>query len=105
MNAGPASEIEGRLFLVERYWPGIDEAGLRDHLPRLDRAASEVTALGRPVDHVGSLLIPGDQVVFSVIRAESVEIVIEVNEHADLPVDRVAEVTSHGFGEGEKGEP
>ncbi len=86
-----------RLFLVERYWPGVDEPMLRASLPRLDRAAGEVRASGRAVDHVGSLLVPDDQVVFSVIRAESVELVLEVNERAGLPVDRVAPVTSHGF--------
>ena len=46
---------------------------------------------------MGSLLVPEDQVVFSVIRAESVELVLEVNERAGLPVDRVAPVTTHGF--------
>ena len=86
-----------RLFLVERYWPGVDEPMLRASLPRLDRAVGEVRARGRAVDHVGSLLVPEDQVVFSVIRAESVELVLEVNERAGLPVDRVASVTTLGF--------
>lgn len=85
------------LFLVERYWPGVDEPLLQASLPRLDRAAGEASARGRAIDHVGSLLVPGDQVVFSVIRAESVELVLEVNERAGLPVDRVAPVTTHGF--------
>jgi hypothetical protein len=88
---------EERLFLVERYWPGVDEPMLRASLPKLERAAGEVSARGRAVDHVGSLLVPGDQVVFSVIRAESLELVLEVNERAGLPVDRVAPVTTHGF--------
>ena len=86
-----------QLFLVERYWPGVDESLLRASLPRLERAAGEVTARGRAIDHVGSLLVPDDQVVFSVIRAESVELVLEVNERAGLPVDRVAPVTTLGF--------
>jgi Nickel responsive protein SCO4226-like len=86
-----------QLYLVERYWPGIDEPLLQASLPRLERAADEISAEGRAVDHVGSLLVPGDQVVFSVIRAESAELVLEVNERAGLPVDRVAPVTSHGF--------
>lgn len=85
------------LFLVERYWPGVDEPMLRESLPRLERAVGEFRASGRAVDHVGSLLVPDDQVVFSVIRAESVELVLEVNERAGLPVDRVASVTTLGF--------
>jgi hypothetical protein len=95
-----------QLYLVERYWPGVDEDGLRELLPRLEREASAISAAGHPVSHVGSLLVPDDQVVFSVILADSVEVVLEVNERAGLPVDRVAPVTTHGFRTGapEKGD-
>lgn len=107
MESGARAARDGGLFLVERYWPGIDEPTLQASLPRLERAVGEASARGRNVDHVGSLLVPGDQVVFSVIRAESVELVLEVNERAGLPVDRIAPVTTHGFrtDSTEKGEP
>lgn len=84
-------------FLVEHYWPGVDEALLRAYLPRLDAAARVMTSEGRHVDHLGSLLVPADQVVFSIIRASSEAIAREVNERAHLPVDRIAAVTSIGF--------
>ena len=97
-------------FLVERYWPGVDESLLRDALPRLDLAALEMAEEGMPVSHVGSLLVPEDQVVFSVIRAPSEEQVREVNDRAHLPVDRISTVRSHGFeppsdAREERGEP
>jgi Protein of unknown function (DUF4242) len=98
MAAPRASARETRTYLVERYWPGVDEASLRDALPRLERAASALTAEGRPVEHVGSLLVADDEVVFSVISAGSESEVLEVNERAELPVDRIATVTPHGFG-------
>jgi hypothetical protein len=84
-------------FLVERYWPGVDEALLRASLPRLEAAARAMTSEGRHVDHLGSLLVPADQVVFSVIRASSEALAREVNERAHLRVDRIAAVTSVGF--------
>jgi hypothetical protein len=84
-------------FLVERYWPGVDEALLRASLPRLEAAARAMTSEGRHVDHLGSLLVPADQVVFSVIRASSEAIAREVNDRAQLRVDRIAAVTSVGF--------
>jgi len=87
------------MYLVERYWPGVDAALLRAALPRLERAASALTEEGRPVAHVGSLLVEDDQVVFSVIAAGSESVVAEVNERAELPVDRIATVTRHGFGQ------
>ncbi len=91
-----------RTFLVERYWPGIDDAGLRAALPRLDEAARAIRTGGRTVEHVGSLLMPNDQVVFSVIRADSEAVALELNALADLPVDRIAEVTAQGFDRSER---
>ena len=86
-------------FLVEHYWPGVDEALLRAYLPRLEAAARVMTSEGRPVDHLGSLLVPADQVVFSVIRAGSEAIAREVNERAHLPVDSaVKNAASEVFG-------
>jgi hypothetical protein len=70
-----------RAFLVERYWPGINEAGLRAALPRLARATRAITSDGRTVEHVGSLLMAADQVVFSVFRAESEATAIEVTTY------------------------
>ncbi len=77
-------------FLVERYWPGVDLAMLRDALPRLEAAARAMTAEGSPVEHVGSILMPADQVVFSLIAARDETLVRQVNERADLPTDRIA---------------
>ena len=80
----------GNTFLVERYWPGIDESRLRAVLPNLERAARDMRAEGQPVEHVGSILMPADQVVFSLIAAPNETAVREVNERADLRIDRIA---------------
>src|SRR5262245_4286575 len=77
-------------FLVERYWPGIDEPRLRAELPQLERAARAMRAEGLAVVHVGSILMPTDQVVFSLIDAPDETVVREVNERAELRVDRIA---------------
>ena len=77
-------------FLVERYWPGIDLGRLRVMLPRLDAAARTMTAEGTPVEHIGSILMPVDEVVFSLIAADDEGVVRRVNERAGLPVDRIA---------------
>ncbi len=77
-------------FLVERYWPGVDLTVLRDVLPRLEAAARAMTAEGSPVEHVGSIFMPVDQVVFSLITARDESLVRQLNERADLPADRIA---------------
>ena len=49
-----------------------------------------MTAEGRRVEHVGSILMPVDQVVFSLIAAGDESLVRQLNERADLPADRIA---------------
>jgi len=77
-------------FLVERYWPGIDATALPTVLQRLDAAAQAMTAEGTPVEHLGSILMPIDEVVFSLIAAGGESLVREVNARAELPVDRIS---------------
>ncbi len=77
-------------YLVERYWPGVDLGQLRVGLARLDATARAMTAEGSLVEHVGSILMPVDQVVFSLIAAQDESLVRQLNERADLPADRIA---------------
>ena len=49
-----------------------------------------MSAAGRPVAHVGSILMPDDEVVFSLIAADDLSLVRELNERARLPTDRIA---------------
>ena len=86
----PAEPDPLATFLVERYWPGIDLATLRPVLGRLDAAAQAMRAEGAPVEHVGSILMPVDEVVFSLIKAGDESLVREVNVRAELPVDRIS---------------
>ena len=86
----PATPAVLETFLVERYWPDIDLASLSVVLKRLDAAAAAMTAEGRPVQHLGSILMPVDEVVFSLITAGDESLVREVNARAELPVDRIS---------------
>jgi hypothetical protein len=90
MDHDDGAPLPTRTFLVERYWPGIDERRLREVLPELERAARVMTDEGTPVSHVGSILMPVDQVVFSLIDAADEAVVRLVNERAAMPLDRIA---------------
>src|SRR3954454_21782446 len=90
---GPES-AQTSTFLVERYWPGIDEATLKAALPRLERAAREMSADGRTVQHVGSILMPLDEVVFTLVVAVSESEVRDLNDRAEMPFDRIAAAIS-----------
>ena len=89
MNRSLAPDLVST-FLVERYWPGIDVTSLPAVLQRLDAAAQAMSAEGTPVEHLGSILMPVDEVVFSLIAAGDESLVREVNVRAELPVDRIS---------------
>ncbi len=57
MGTGRRIGSNATTYPVERYRPGVDDGTLRDPVPRLDEAALEMSAAGRSVRHVGSLLI------------------------------------------------
>jgi hypothetical protein len=77
-------------FLVERYWPDIDLAQLQAAMPRLEAAMGAMAAVGQHVTHLGSILMPADQVVFSLFAADDESVIRELNDRAALPADRIA---------------
>jgi len=85
----PSEPGEISTFLVERYWPDVDLPRLRGALDGLEAAAEALSAAGRPVRHTGSILMPDDEVVFSLIAARDLSAVRELNEQAGLPADRI----------------
>ena len=93
----PTDPARTRTFLVERYWPGIDEAAARSVVASLEQAARTMTAEGTPVEHVGSILMPADQVVFSLIEAADERVARRVNERAEVPLDRIAAAIALGM--------
>ena len=83
-------------FLVERYWPDVDLEALPEALRRLDDAARAMTDEGTPVGHLGTIVMPVDEVVFSLITAADEAAVREVNARARLPFDRIASAITLG---------
>jgi hypothetical protein len=86
LDAGP----ESRTFLVERYWPDIDEARARALAASLERTARAMAAEGIAVEHVGSILMPRDQVVFSLIAATDEASARQLTARVGAPADRIA---------------
>ena len=97
MDRDIADAPRTRTFLVERYWPGVDEVTARTVVSNLERAAKAMSAEGVPVEHVGSILMPADQVVFSLIEAADEHVARQVNERADVPMDRIADAIALGL--------
>ena len=85
-------------YLVERYWPGVTSELLLEALDRGRRAMEQMHVEGTRVRDITSILIPAEEVVFSVYEGPSAAAVRELNERADIPVSRIVEAIAitHG---------
>jgi Protein of unknown function (DUF4242) len=72
-------------FIVERYWPGVTESDVRAIRAALERAGAPAVVF------LGSILMPGDEVVMCRFEAPSAQQVARVNQQAGLRCDRVIE--------------
>jgi hypothetical protein len=84
-SGGPA-----RTYLVECYWPGVNEEELTKAVRRARDAAAELRQLGAQVDFVGSILVPVDETVFCLFDGSEAD-VREASERAGVPFERVLE--------------
>ena len=84
MSGGDVAES----YLVECYWPGVDEVRLAAAVQRIRNAASEIRRSGRRVDFRGSILILADETVFCLFDGAEQD-VRAVSEQADVPFERV----------------
>ena len=79
------------MFLAERYRAGSSRETARLEAEAAGVAAIQLSREGRSVTLIGSLLVPGDETVFSLFGAASRDDVAAVGERAALPYDRISE--------------
>jgi hypothetical protein len=78
-------------YLVERYWPGVTSELLLEALKRNRRVMEEMRGEGKRLRHVITILIPREEVVFSVYEGSSTAVVRQLNQRAAIPVSRIVE--------------
>jgi hypothetical protein len=78
-------------YLVERFWPGVTIERLLEALERGRRVMDEMSSEGPRVRGISSILIPSEEVVFSVYEGPSAAVVRQLNERAGIPVSRIVE--------------
>jgi hypothetical protein len=78
-------------YLVERYWPGVTSELLLGALNRGKQVREQMSAEGTRIRDITSILIPDEEVVFSVYEGPSAGVVRQLNERADIPVSRIVE--------------
>jgi uncharacterized OsmC-like protein len=81
-------------FMVELYVSQADCIAIAVWAERVNCAAAELTAEGRHVRLLRSILDPEDETCFLLVEAEAAEAVRETARRAALPVERVVEAAA-----------
>jgi Protein of unknown function (DUF4242) len=77
--------------MVERYVPGIDRGSLEDAIRTVVSAAAAMTTCGVPVQYLGSVLVPEEELCFCRFAGPDAGAVEEANRRAGAPFWRVVE--------------
>jgi hypothetical protein len=78
-------------FVVECYWPGIDEAQVQDVLARVTHPRPGSAASRRAVRSLGCILVPSDGLALFLFEGPSAALVDEESAWAQVPFDRIVE--------------
>ena len=76
-------------WVVEQYWPGLTREVFRTTAERVRRTAEAMARDGTPVRYRHATLVPGDEATFSVIDANSLEVVQALYRRAGVRFDRI----------------
>lgn len=87
-----------RQFLVECFLPAVDRRDAEAAATRARVAARDLRADGRVIEYLGAILLPSDEVVLHLLRADTPELVRHACERAQLAFERVTDaVVVDGF--------
>ena len=78
-------------YLVERYWPGVTSELFLEALDRGQSVMDQMRAEGTPVRPIVSILIPAEEVVFSLYEGPSAAVVRQIDDRAGIPVSRIVD--------------
>jgi len=77
--------------MAECFWPDVHAEDIEQGAERIRDAAKELTREGKRVEYAGSILVPGDEVVFYLFDSESADDVRTVCERAGIAFERVVD--------------
>ena len=80
-----------KLFVVERYLPGITPDELRGSADRLAAATDGLAARGHEIRYLGSAFVPDEESCFCRFEAASAAIVERACRRARFPFARILE--------------
>jgi hypothetical protein len=80
-----------RQFLVECFVPGVQRRDVEAAAMRARAATRDLQADGRVIEYVSAILLPSDEVVLHLFRADSREVVRVASERAQVVFERMTD--------------
>jgi hypothetical protein len=81
---------ETRTYLVECYWPGVDERKVATAVGRAQAAALQLRRQGNEIEFLGSILVHADETVFCLFSGREADVRV-ASERAGVTFHRVLE--------------
>jgi hypothetical protein len=78
-----------KTWLVEQYRPGLDAAALDRQADHVRSITSDLVRHGAALVYLGTTVVPTDEALLTVIRADSIDDVRSLFERAGLPPPRI----------------
>lgn len=78
-------------YLAECLWPGVTEAEFAALDLRVREIAGGATGTDTDIRYLGSMLMPGDEVVFVLFSGPSATAVQALAARAEIPFERIVE--------------
>ena len=78
-------------YMVERYLPGFTNEQVVAAATAAKITTAQMTSEGTPIRYLRSVFVPGEDKCFCMFEGPSAEKVLEANDRAGLPYERVVE--------------
>jgi hypothetical protein len=85
-----------QVFVVECYWPGMNEDDVKDTLHRVSHLDGVPSPEGSPLC-LGCILVPSEGMALFLFEASGEDVVKRVGRLAEVPFDRIVESALFGF--------
>jgi hypothetical protein len=83
-------------FMAECFWPGVTAQKVADAGERVRQASHPISSDDGFARHLGSILIPQDEIALFLVEAASIAAATQLAQQAAIPSERILEIVRLG---------
>src|SRR3954447_4663887 len=85
-----------RAFMAECFWPGVTWRKVAAAGARADVVSDAIVSAGGRARHLGSILVPTDEIALLLLEAASLDAAAALAAQAAIPAERILEIVRLG---------